>query len=351
MKDEQAANKRLKGYLMEMPAQRFFAFAIMCLAVMTARAVEQLTVPQLLYKFAQTQNKLGSFRVTGKCTIKAEASFWSGVVYSSGLHDVRGDGERISTRISRWGEIEPGRQIPENEPAYSNHTWDGNNYLRYSKGSGSGGTRRVVISTKQSSWEVKRLQTGHIAGPLWGFFAGAMDRVDVVLRGARDISIRRKIEQVNGFECYVVDAETNWGRYTVWFDRNHGHNIAKASVEYAAGKDYLFYGQPFDKAGKKMDWSIEITGFKEVGDVWVPTQARQINYRVFDDKCNYERSQATTTLTEVIANPDHKRVRSFLPDDIPNGVDVFIVGAKGNPHTWQNGKVVDETGKVIMDFN
>lgn len=325
--------------------------SVMYLALLTAGAVEQPTVSQLLDKFAQTQNGLKSFRVTGKCTIKAESSFWSGAVRSSSLYDVRCDGEKISSRVSLWGEVEPGRQIPENEAVYSNHTWDGQNYLRYSKGSGSKGSRRVVINTRQSNWEVKRLQTGHIAGPLWGFFAGAMDRADVVLRGARDISIRGKIERVNGSECYVVDAETSWGRYTVWFDRNHGFNIAKASVEYAAGKDYLFYGQPFDKAGKKMDWSIEITGFKEVGDLWVPTQARQINYRLFDDKRNYERSQATTTLTEIIANPDHKRVGSFLPDDIPNGAEVFIVDAKGNPHTWQNGKVVDETGKVVMDFN
>ena len=40
---------------------------------------------------------------------------------------------------------------------------------------------------------------------------------------------------------------------------------------------------------------------------------------------------------------------SFLPDDVRSGAEVRIVGINNIRYTWQDGKVVDADGKVIMD--
>jgi hypothetical protein len=41
---------------------------------------------------------------------------------------------------------------------------------------------------------------------------------------------------------------------------------------------------------------------------------------------------------------------SFIPDDIPDGATVYIKGIpRKTKHTWQDGQVVDEKGKVVFD--
>jgi hypothetical protein len=47
-------------------------------------------------------------------------------------------------------------------------------------------------------------------------------------------------------------------------------------------------------------------------------------------------------------NPDHDAPGSFLPDDIRNGAKVYIRGIKGVTYTWQDGKVVDRQGQVVL---
>ncbi|MCX5638924.1 MAG: hypothetical protein NTX52_14705, partial [Planctomycetota bacterium] len=53
--------------------------------------------------------------------------------------------------------------------------------------------------------------------------------------------------------------------------------------------------------------------------------------------------------TEIILNPDHDALGSFVPDDIRNGAKAYKVDVPGITYTWQDGRVVDATGKVFID--
>ena len=50
--------------------------------------------------------------------------------------------------------------------------------------------------------------------------------------------------------------------------------------------------------------------------------------------------------TEVILNPDHKKLNSFGTDFIPDGAKTFIVSIDPDyRYIWRDGKLVDKDGR------
>jgi hypothetical protein len=54
--------------------------------------------------------------------------------------------------------------------------------------------------------------------------------------------------------------------------------------------------------------------------------------------------------TEVVLNPDHDALGSFVPSDIRSGATVEIRDL-GSDYTWQKGNVVDENGRVVFSIH
>ena len=52
-------------------------------------------------------------------------------------------------------------------------------------------------------------------------------------------------------------------------------------------------------------------------------------------------------MTELIVNPDHDALGSFVLDDIPNGARVYLSTHRRIHCIWQDGKVVDASGNEI----
>ena len=48
-------------------------------------------------------------------------------------------------------------------------------------------------------------------------------------------------------------------------------------------------------------------------------------------------------------NPDHDALNSFVRNDVKNGATVFLGETPSVAYSWQDGKVIDKDGKVIMD--
>ena len=56
-------------------------------------------------------------------------------------------------------------------------------------------------------------------------------------------------------------------------------------------------------------------------------------------------------VTQFILNPDHEKLGSFKTDFITNGADVSMEPFRSNVIlNWQDGKVIDKNGSVIMDL-
>ncbi|KPL19112.1 MAG: hypothetical protein AMJ75_12740, partial [Phycisphaerae bacterium SM1_79] len=261
--------------------------------------------------------------------------------------ELRFDGSRrrLCCR-ERWWTDEPwqGHNTSRDKPSYNSLVCEGEVWLNYCSGSlNEPGT--VIFTTGKSTiekWFRSNLSRGFGVPALRGYFSGDDERVDTVLRDAARISLREQTERIGGSACWVVDAETNRGDYTIWIDPKHGYNIARAVVRRKAGN--FFYGDYRLGKGESIFVSLEDVRFRLVSDQWIPVEADVREVREALPAGEGLQSKVHYKLKDVILDPDHDSLGSFVPDDIANGSKVYL---NDGQYTWQNGKVVDAQGRQI----
>lgn len=301
---------------------------------------------KLLDKYAETQDKLKSYIL--------KAAVWTDYEHRKDGQDGKGkihaeielrfDGSRRRLRCrQRWWHDE-GHNTPRDRPGYRSSLCEGDVGLDYVTGSeNKPGTVHFRIG-KSIVEEMFRsnLSRGFGVPALRGFFVGDDERVDTVLRDATKVSLREQTERIGGSPCRVIDAETNRGDYTIWIDPRHGYNIAKAHVRIEAGD--LFYGDYRLRKGERISGSLENVCFRLVNDRWIPVEADVFEIRETLPVGEGLQSKVHYKLKDVILNPDHDSLGSFVPGDINNGSKVYL---NDGEYTWQNGKVVDAQGRAI----
>ncbi len=336
----------------------------------TARSKGKLKHPtalELLDKYAQMQGKLQSY------IIKSES--WSDFSLQTlgrkrriyRICEVRYDGtQRKGNRVKlcklMWGQVGT-KYRSKDDPAYTSWMWDGENYMRYS-GAPKENAKPGVCPGKVRPYMSGRgeITNGRLTSRMYGtaltgYLSGSEDRVDKVLRQAREISVGRRTEKVGGVECYVIDAETKYGRHALWIDPQHGYNIARAEVQLLEGENHYFYGKPFETAGKKLNLSMDNVRFKKIKGIWLPVEADMRYRRAFGSIGQRSDSRTHIKVTEIVLNPDHEALGSFVPDDIPDGAQVTayvdlnsgFITAWDPLYRWQsNAKVVvDRKGQPV----
>lgn len=328
--------------------------AIVCLMPLQVIAAKQPTAFELLDKYAETQDKLQSFILKGACSTDYVDFFMRGKNKAHEAFEVRLDGNQFSLRKQIWGNLyySPLKFIPKDKPVYQSFTWDGQTYFQY------GGRSRLWAPTLwQSHGKVfihrdwndvntkKLISRDEACSALMGFFYGNDERIDSVLRKADSVSIRDKTQEIGGLKCYVIDAVTISGKYTIWIDPEHGYNIAEATIHRE--ENDLQYDRPMTK-GDKIVGSLKNVRFEKIDDVWVPIESITKVLRDLPGKnfSNFTRHYKITALT---LNPDFDILNAFIPDDIENGAEVEFTGVESITYTWQNGQVLDKKGRLIMD--
>jgi hypothetical protein len=147
--------------------------------------------------------------------------------------------------------------------------------------------------------------------------------------------------------CYVLDAETQTGDYTVWLDPSLGYNIARALLQQHFGH-LRPDGRPFEKGESNM-WMVEKVRWEQQQGVWVPVEAAGGQVQTFPGRGTARRGWHFA-LTRFVLNPEHTALRSFVPDDIRDGAKFILVGddrrTKGQG-IWQNGQAVNAKGNVF----
>jgi hypothetical protein len=321
----------------------------------------------LLDKYAETQDKLRSI------IVKSRQSGESAVFNKSDRpkkpntrmswdFEFRFDGERVCLCRLDGVFIRPTGARHRKKGDLS-RTYDGHYYFRLS----IGGTRNKAVVRVQEGEELRKVSSkivtisyagSEVLGYFWGDEPSEGRRVDSVLRKAKTISVRERMERVGRTKCYVIDAVEKGGNYTLWIDPEHGYNIAKAEVFRVPGQ---LRARGLTENSSVYS-SVRDVRFKKIDSVWVPVEAvterksEAFNGTVVWRKVHYKR-------TEVILNPDHEELRSFYPDDIPSGAEVvvaFVGGAPGRDgddiedvgeFTWQPGAefVVDNNCRVVRN--
>jgi hypothetical protein len=301
-------------------------------------------VSELLDKFAETQDKVQSFIAKTESlaeTVSSNPRYKGRKRYYRTLSEIRSDGEPEYALRYMWIDISSSGEVKsKDEASYLSNLWDGKSFLSYARDKRN--YLGSVIINRASEYRIPdRILAGSGDGTAMGYCHGDGIRVDSILRKADTISVRDKTEQISGSACYVIEAETKYGKHTLWIDPKHGYNLAKVVVRKRKGD--LSGGRPIPRG--TLSSSLENVRFEKVDGVWVPMEW-DIKLRAYwlDD---YLISKTHDKRTAITLNPDHEALGSFVPDDIKNGAKVYIQQVPGVHYIWQDGKVVDEKGRTV----
>jgi hypothetical protein len=317
-------------------------------------AAKNPTAFELLDKYAETQDKLQSFIVKFERTPYRASSSLSGQLprlrkgQAGGFGEYRFDGKRSKSLFRLWGHVGMSPEYtPKHRAKYGCRLWDGETFFQY------GGQEKhksfpfgsvTQITNYKDNIEEGQKTFCHARFKLRGYLYGDHKRVDSILRHADTISVRDNKQSIEGSDCYVIDAVTKHGRYTVWIDPEHGYNIAKAIARKTRG-DQWSHG--FLKGKAKIFFSLKNVRFENIDGVWVPMEADTYSSQTWS-KGEFWKSSGHIKRTEFILNPDHDAMGSFLPDDIRDGAKIYSInGVKTRGYTWRNGGPVDENGHKV----
>jgi hypothetical protein len=339
---------------------RYIITILICLNVVQLAAAKNPTALELLDKYAENADRMTSSFV---CKMDIHTKFKAadrdrpyiqrGRIYEQFWRvELRCDGQRTYRCTEKWGDRAGGTRLVEKDRQYQYRLWDGKTDYSYiillnSKSARKNGEvtlRKTLPADPNFFWQFGQGQA------LRGFFPGANERIDTELRAAQTLAVEPKQQDVNGSKCYVINAKGRGCQYRIWIDPDHSYNIAKAIVQRSwPGWDR----QPENRKDPRYQVGSAVVQlsnirFREVGGVWVPVEA---DYRREHKVANgdYEKTNSHFQVTEFLVKPDHKALRSFVPDFVRNGALVRISGISGTNHIWRDGKVVDKSGQVVFD--
>ena len=149
--------------------------------------------------------------------------------------------------------------------------------------------------------------------------------------------LRTEMEQIDGFDCYVVEGDTPKGHKTVWIDPKHGYLHRKMICK----------GDPNNPDNLR---GIEIidTKIEYLEGIPVVTEAERHFFPKFIDVNRLGATKATLTqhekMSNVVWNPDFEAMGAFKMDKVPNGTPVIYrandLDKTGVKFHWQGGKIV-----------
>jgi len=317
----------------------------------TAGAAELPSPSDILTRYAENLDKIESFTLTMELESYGDSSWSKRRNNNEPIHTIatlRSDGDRLAWRRDKWGTFVDGTKATQDVPRHGSGLWDGDHYYQYNQGLTPKDPSWVTIHRPTSDAEKAGLvrERGIVqspAAPCLGLVAQDADRVDQVLQQARRISVAPEMERVGDSDCYVIEAETDSGRYKVWFDPEHGYNIAKAVVDRKAGDRDITRTLKGDMVAQ---YTYENTRFEKFGDVWMPVEGNRNSYQTWR-KGRFATNTSRWMIADFELDPDHEALGSFRTDDIREGSRVYLKWAPGIHYRWENGGYkgsVDESG-------
>jgi len=330
--------------------------AALCISI-PAFAAEKISVQELLDKFAENQDKM-------KSLIARTESVWIPSAEGTTEQQLKQNRDKdiVEFRYEDTGKDfkayfcrtplkleSDGTWVEENASRSTKILWRDKRYYQYYKGP------RLAVSNLYVTADAKHAGKELIdiaydgVGPFRGVLCGDRERIDSILRQSGSLSVRPDLDQVGSVKCYVVDAVSVHGTYTIWLDPEHGYGIAKAIV--LKGPEDLRWGRPRSNNTNSFDNSTNVmqnVRFESVNGIWFPMEYERLSKREYEDRTQSSRTYYKVTYLDV--NPDHNGLGSFNLDglDIQEGTRIRIADAPEKPpkieHTWQEGKkfVVDE---------
>lgn len=338
---------------------KYILISVMLLSIYQIAYTENPSASDLLNKYSATRDKYSSFISKTENTVEFELSPTGSNARFSYTHqknyskiDFRYDGkQRSNVRTYSWGDVSQIKtNVPEKDPLYTSRLRDVDLFIGYGRGNlttdpGKVDMNKNVNPGKHAEQSLARAYKGH---ETLGYLYGDDERMDVVLKQAANINVRDNMDVINGSKCYIIDAQTKRGQYSIWIDPNHGYNIAKAEVTRKEG-DLRNENDPPVAKGDQEYTLLSNVKFKQIDDVWIPMEANIYHRQNLSTLFGYNSwEKIAYKVTEFLVNPDHEALGSFKPDDIQNGAIVNVLQYPGIHYTWQDGKLVPNVDLEVI---
>ncbi|MBW8034244.1 MAG: hypothetical protein FVQ79_00835 [Planctomycetes bacterium] len=307
------------------------------------------TAMELVDRYSHALDSTSSFIEEYEKTTKGSSKSAAGSSITDGSY--RGqvrydfDSQRMYTQQYRWGDV-GGRHVDKDNPNYLLGIF--NEEMKYQNNEAIG-IKPGKVRRSPRPKELK-VRTSYGISFSTGFMGSGNERLDNVLRSAKQVSVRGQTEKVGSSECFVLEAETKYGQYAIWLDPEHGFHPAKI---HQKGDEGDYSGRHLLTKGESARAYLKNVRFEKVGDVWVPMEA--------DSRSDMRSTQGFHSTedyhykrTKFILNPDHDKLGSFddplknpgQDPELKNGSRVRI-NSIPIKYTWQNGAVVDADGNKV----
>jgi hypothetical protein len=327
---------------------------LICMLCSVSVFAENITPLILIEKYRKNKNAFETQIIKSEEIVKRTTTFQGNEPeYDVYEYECKKVGSKLDFTLSKQREVEfdeAGKVLSSKQSDKKRFIWDGHEWsqVTYMPSQLSGA---FFSSSDEQKDQV--LASAYGGNYLDGFLWGDKQSIDVILKENSEITIRSEMENVNGTDCHVIDANTPYGKYTLWFDPEHGYNIAKAK-SYKSGND-LYFDKPVNvklnsQSGVRMinkppgeienvDFSLEITEFQKVGDIWVPVKSETQITTKYDDRTTIYTKHLKRT--HVNLKPDFEAVKAFVPD-IPEGTKISDIEDPQTSYIWQNNKKVQK---------
>ncbi len=361
------------------------AFVVPLLAA-PALAAGPPSAKELLEKYGANLDKQTSFIVKfetsgfGAHNMKGSSA---GATFNEG--EACYDGCRTAHRVYTWGAIDDHVLAPSDR-VYHSLMWDGTATYSYRRSAAAVEIRGEIdngmltrVRTRSLDEIAKRLRSGERVTDVkpvttgnngcfrpsemavseeFGYLIDDMERLDVVLlEQSKSLSVRPKMVKVNGTDCYVIDAGTRRGKYTLWIDPKHGYQSARVMIARRGGDEALnIRGYKLPHEGSSIDVTVDYLRFQNVDGVWVAVETKHRYNRIIGTTHQFYRCRNHIRIASVQLNPDHEALRSFEPHDVLDGALVTYDSERwanegAGEFVWRNGRLVPERGAWARRIN
>lgn len=310
-----------------------------CATSPLARAANMPSVSELLDRYTANQYKLSSFISKTETVGRHQRANEDRATFMRQFNESRVDGDRIHINSQTWYKL-PSRDAPTpiEDAKIFYHLWDGKRFMTYKVG-----LRADMNWNEESIKSAMAIISNGL--PFFGIRYSENEPLHTVLRRAKAISVRDKLELVGSQDCYVIDAKTGSGTYTVWIDPQHGYQIAQAEIRVGPG-DHFRVRTLEDNQNRFL--AIRNVRYENIDGIWIPMEA-DIHYEYIEPEPD---KNSTTDLhnkiTQITLNPDHDALGSFVPA-LVDGTPV-IDRDFGIKYTWQDGQLVPDVDEYAIDL-
>lgn len=340
--------------------------SLACMTAMGSLTASPLAVPsldQLLDNYEATVDRcLASFAVKGEMVMDTRWKRAPTPALKPGRHtlfverDFRYDGRRTRSISHKWGDLGRRERIPKEDPIINSNIIDTDFRATYSGQQDKPGLIKYRKEPLSAELVQRRLDSQWVGASAFGFFA-SKERIDTILRRCDNATVREQTEQINGSDCYVIDADTEQGKFTVWIDPQHGHHIAKIHATQEKGDRVR--GRLF-REGDKVVSILSNVAFRQIDGVWIVTES-MYDTSVVHLPHTVMTGRTHSRITEFLIEPDHEALHSFEIDDFPEGqrvayfengqlLPVWFVWRGGRPVPDVNDEVVDELDRIADEL-